>query len=697
MDNNQEYHETSAAPGEDNEALLAEKRRRAAAPVNAGQLRARMRDSRGSGTQPQSAQDTAAQPQTAQRTAAQPQSAQRGSAQPQSVQRTAAQPQTAQRTAAQPQSAQRTVAQPQSAQRTSAQPQTVQHTAAQLQSTQRTAAQPQTVQHTAAQTQSTQRTAAQPQSAHRTAAQPQSAQRGSAQPQSVQRTAAQPQSTQRTSAQPQTVQHTAAQPQSAQRTAAQPQSAQGTAAQPQTAQRTAAKPQTAQRGSASATVHSAETPRATVPPAMIPYQQASVTPARLRRDVGAPTRVTDITHSTSAADAAATQLSSIRTPVPKRTSEETEEPEESEGGNTLISLLKAITYIVAVIVISVFLSVFIILVGNDIYAFVKDTAAVEITVPEYATLNDVSTILAENNIIKYPKIFKLYAEFKKDDGQFLAGTYSLTPSMNYDELLASFKPRKPSGTSRITIPEGYTTDEIIDLLVSRGIGTREGYVDVINNYDFDYWFLDELEENGIPEGRFYRLDGYLFPDTYEFYNASSEEVVIDRLLKRFNQVFVSSYAQKAKELGYTVDQMLIIASLIEKEAGSPAEFFDISSVFNNRLRRPALYPCLESDATIVYAIQHDTGVRVNLTGADLSYDSPYNTYTHQGLPPGPIANPSASAIRAALYPADTDYYYFVAASSTRSLFAKTKEEHEENIRRVMSGKVAEETSAPGLD
>ena len=387
-----------------------------------------------------------------------------------------------------------------------------------------------------------------------------------------------------------------------------------------------------------------------------------------------------------------TQLSAIHSAQRKKTEPE-EVADESEGGNTLISILKAITYIVAVLVVSVFLSLFIILVGNDIYAFVKDSSQIEVTVPEYATLNEISDILAEKNIIKYPTIFKFYARFKKDDGVFLAGDYTLSPMMNYDELLSAFKPKKPTGTSRITIPEGYTTDEIIDLLVSRGIGTRERYIEVINTYEFDYWFLDELEANGIPEGRYYRLDGYLFPDTYEFYNASTEEVVINKLLKRFNQVFIDSYAQKAKELGYTVDQMLILASMIEKEAASQTEFFDISSVFNNRLRNRAAFPYLESDATIVYAIQHDTGTRISLKGEDLNYDSPYNTYTHAGFPPGPIANPSASAIRAALYPSDTNYFYFVAATSNRSYFAATKEEHEKNIERIRAGDLAVETSS----
>lgn len=403
---------------------------------------------------------------------------------------------------------------------------------------------------------------------------------------------------------------------------------------------------------------------------------------RSRREAelaSAPTRITDMTAVRKPSpDSAPTRLMNVSSSA-KVHHEKIEEKGESEGRNTIVSIVKAITYIVFVLVVSVFLSLFIILVGNDIYALVKDDTEIEISIPEYASLNDVTEILYNNGVIEYPNIFKLYATYKKDNGQFLAGTYTISPMMNYDELLYEFKEKMPTGTSLITIPEGYTTDEIIDLLVSYGIGTREGYVEVINHYDFDYWFIDALEQNGVSEDRYYRLDGYLFPDTYEFYNASSEEVVINKLLKRFNQVFIESYTQRAETQGYTVDEILIIASMIEKEAANLSEFFTISSVFNNRLLKPSVYPYLESDATIVYAIAHDTGVRKTLTPEDTTYDSAYNTYTHQGLPPGPIANPSASAIRAALYPSDTNYYYFYSPSSNLTLFAETWEEHRKNI------------------
>lgn len=363
----------------------------------------------------------------------------------------------------------------------------------------------------------------------------------------------------------------------------------------------------------------------------------------------------------------------------------TEKPRftDGEGGNTVVSVIKAIVYIIFVVVISVFASIFIILVGNDVFAFVKNDEVRDVVIPEYATLDEVATILSENDIIAYPQIFKLYAVAKKDDGEYVAGTYSISPMYNYDELLDAFKEKPVTGWQEIMIPEGYTTDEIINLFVSKGIGTKEGFVDVINNYDFDYWFIDELGEDWASNGRIYRLDGYLFPDTYQFYNNSSEVTVVNKLLKRFNQIFTREYRNQCAEMGYTADEIITLASMIEKEAGSSAEFFYVSSVFHNRLNNPSAYPRLESDATIVYAIQHDTGSRPSLTSGDLSYDTPYNTYTNAGLPPGPIANPSASAMLAALSPTKTNYYFFVSSGGT-TYFSETKAEHDAYIAEIVA-------------
>ncbi|MBQ9716844.1 MAG: endolytic transglycosylase MltG, partial [Clostridia bacterium] len=304
------------------------------------------------------------------------------------------------------------------------------------------------------------------------------------------------------------------------------------------------------------------------------------------------TKTTDLAPAPSVKDASSVKKTEKAKKAEKK---EREYAGSDEGGNTVVSVIKAVVYIIFVLIVSVFLSITMIAVANDIYAFVKSDEVVEVTIPEYATLEEVSEILYKNDIIKYPTIFKLYAVAEHDNGEFLAGTYSVTPMMNYTTLLGEFKEKPVSGVARITIPEGYTTDEIINLMVANGIGTREGYEDVIQNYDFDYWFIDELEASGRTANRLYRLDGYLFPDTYEFYKNSSEATVIGKLLKRFSQIFTREYRDQCAALGYSVDQMITLASMIEKEAASPSEFFWVSSVFHNRLNNPWSFPKLESD------------------------------------------------------------------------------------------------------
>ena len=367
------------------------------------------------------------------------------------------------------------------------------------------------------------------------------------------------------------------------------------------------------------------------------------------------------------------------------------EKEGSEGRH-VSNIVKVIAYVTFVLVASALASVFIIMGANDVYAFVKSDEPVEVVIPEDATLNDVTSILAENRIIKYPGLFKMYARIKKDPCDFRPGTYTISASLGYKELLSSFKPKTLSGVSWVTIPEGYTTDEIIDLLTERGIGTREKYIDVINNYDFDYWFIDELGDDWASTGRFYRLDGYLFPDSYEFYNASSEVTVINRMLYRFSKIYTKEYRLGAEAIGMTNDDVIKLASIIEKEAGAPSDFSIVSSVFHNRMNAPWDFPYFESDATIVYAIQHATGRRPRLTGDDLNYDSPYNSYTHAGFPPGPICSPSNSAILAALNPVDSGYYFFVS-SGNRTYFSVTRAEHDAKVAEIRAG-MEEDQYAP---
>lgn len=354
--------------------------------------------------------------------------------------------------------------------------------------------------------------------------------------------------------------------------------------------------------------------------------------------------------------------------------------------SAVMSLVKAVVYIIAIIAVSIGLSVIVINTANDVFKFVVDDKIVTVEIPEYATVQDVTDILYDAGAIKYKWAFELWTNLKDPEAEFVPGVYEVSTTLNYDYLRASFKKSTKRTEVRVTIVEGSTVDEIIDLLVEKGIGTREALIDVINNYDFDYRFLDELT---VSEDRIWRLEGYLFPDTYNFYldtdkdTNNSEVVAIKKLLDNFNRKFADEYYARCTDLGLTVDQAIILASIIEKETRYASELGDVSSVFHNRLKYASSFPYLNSDATIMYAIAHDTGSRLDtMTGDDTSYDTPYNTYKYKGLPPGPIANPGLNSIKYALYPNNTGYFYFVSDSNGKTLFAKTEAEHLKNVAAV---------------
>ncbi len=350
------------------------------------------------------------------------------------------------------------------------------------------------------------------------------------------------------------------------------------------------------------------------------------------------------------------------------------------GGSALGSLLKAIIYIMAVLVISGFLSYYIIIIANDVFAFVKPTEEIAVQVENHATIDDIAEELYEKGVIEYPSIFSLYTRIRRDleDVEFVAGEHMVSTSMNYDYLYKAFLPKSTRAIERITIPEGYTVDEIIDLFVSYGMGSRTGFENAIQTADFsDYWFIAELDGNMSPDRR-YRLEGYLFPDTYEFYTDWTETQILRKLLDNFSTKFDIAYKERCDELGLSVDEVVILASMIQMEAKYAEEYGAISSVFHNRLKSATFMKRLDSDATIQYALGADR--KSELNHEDTTLDSPYNTYTNPGLPPGPISNPSLNAISYALYPDKTEYYYFVAKSSGYSLFATTEDQHLENIR-----------------
>ena len=323
--------------------------------------------------------------------------------------------------------------------------------------------------------------------------------------------------------------------------------------------------------------------------------------------------------------------------------------------------------------ISLLISAAVIFIANDVFAFVSDSGEHVVTIPEDATADDVSAILKEKGLIRFPFIYQLYASMRSWGDDYLAGEFVLSDAMSYDELRYALSPRRGVRSQiKVTIPEGYTTDEIISLFVSLGIGTPEGFADVIENGgNFGYDFVAEIPED---TGRRYRLDGYLFPDTYFVYADSTETGIITKLLANVNVKFDEELREKAAQAGYTIDEIVRLASIVEKEAYYAADMAGIASVFRNRMSS-SRYQFLESDATVKYA-KVQSGNEEMLTAEDLrSVDSPYNTYLYRGLPPGAICSPGLAALQAAVYPADTGYYYFVSAKDKTTIFSRTYEEH----------------------
>ena len=333
-----------------------------------------------------------------------------------------------------------------------------------------------------------------------------------------------------------------------------------------------------------------------------------------------------------------------------------------------IGKILVISFLIAVV-----FSAVVILIAQDVFALSAKTGEVSVIIPEGAEREDVARALKKEKLVHFPLVFQLYTRLRGFGEQYLAGEFTLDHAMSYDELHRALSPKKNTRAQiKVTIPEGFTTDEIIDLFVEKGIGTREGFIDLIQNGgNFGYDYLSEIPELA---GRAYRLDGYLFPDTYFVYADSSESEILAKLLSAFDRKFDEKLRLEAASAGLSVDEAVRLASIVEGEAYFRSDMKKISSVFHNRLQNKK-YSYLESDATVRYA-KKLMGDFSPPTSEDIkNLDSPYNTYQTRGLPPGAICSPGLDAILAAVHPADTDYYYFVSAGDKTTIFSKTYEEH----------------------
>ncbi len=334
--------------------------------------------------------------------------------------------------------------------------------------------------------------------------------------------------------------------------------------------------------------------------------------------------------------------------------------------------------------------------ATDVLAFGREEQIVSVTIDEYDSLDEIAVKLKGAGLIRYPELFKLYGGLTSAREDISAGTFNLNTVYDYMALVNHMSSYSSSReVVKVTIPEGYNCQQMFALLEEKGVCKAEYLSEYAANGELkEYWFLEGVER-GTPNC----LEGFLFPDTYEFYLGESAGNVIGKLLRGFDYRFTEDHraaietlnvklGAMMKENGYddsyiatqTMDvrKVLIVASLIEEETANSDESFQIASVIYNRLTNQREYPYLNIDATLMYVLGH----KDSLTAEDLQYDSPYNTNINRGLIPGPISNPGLNSINAALNPDATNYHYYVLdtkAEERQHHFSKTLEEHNKFI------------------
>ena len=349
-------------------------------------------------------------------------------------------------------------------------------------------------------------------------------------------------------------------------------------------------------------------------------------------------------------------------------------------------LLSTAVWLVLIVAIGVSLGRTLWLCCADLMAFGKEAKTATITITEDDTIETISQALAENGLIRYPGLFQTFAELTGKAENISEGAFTLSSHLDYNAMINGMSAYASARKEvDIMFPEGYTCAQIFQLLEDNEVCTVEELEEYAANGELEeFWFLE-----GVERGDKYCLEGYLFPDTYTFYTNDEPGRVLEKFLYAFDSRFTDimrerlqqireQHAERLEDEGYdqdyideheiTIREIVIIASLIEKESAGGEESYDVSSVIYNRLEDSSYPPYLNIDAAVIYGLGGNvdpaTGEVKPLTNADKEKDTPYNTYLHTGLTPGPISNPGQESLNAALTPNDTDYYYYALNPAT---------------------------------
>ena len=334
------------------------------------------------------------------------------------------------------------------------------------------------------------------------------------------------------------------------------------------------------------------------------------------------------------------------------------------------SIIKTIIWILCIIIVSVGLAFGVIYAGADYMGIGFGRGSdVTIEIEQGMSTEQIAEELKEAGAVKIPLLFRIYAKFKHYDSQFKYGVYSFNTEAGYEAISQMLIEEGALAQSvKVTIPEMSSIDDIAEILEENGVCTKSDFINEVQNGEFGYDFIDDIPVDNV----YYRLEGYLFPETYDFYNFDSEEcahLAVEKMLKTLNDKLTDEMRQKISESGYTLHEIMTMASIVELEAGgSPDEMANVAAVFYNRLESDD-FTTLGSSPTRKYPYG----------------GGKYNTYESPGLPPGPLCSPSLKSIEASIEPTeDFDYYYFVTDASMKFYYNKTLAEHNSTIARLQA-------------
>lgn len=353
---------------------------------------------------------------------------------------------------------------------------------------------------------------------------------------------------------------------------------------------------------------------------------------------------------------------------------QTKKKTKRKKGFPIFGFCMRVILIVGIIMTLIVGAMVVVYAAGDVFGLSESEEKISIEVQPDTTVTEIAEMLSEYGIIEYSTVFRAYLKYMVDEEViFSYGNFTLTPSMPYEDLIATLQGNTLSTEEvSVTFPEGFTVIEIAERLQQNGVCTKADFLEALNSTEYEYDFLESAYANA--DGKAYILEGYLYPDTYTFLENSDPVTVITKFLDNFDLKMTSDLEYAIAREGWTIDEFITMASIVQQEAPTESNMIKVASVYWNRLAASDIFPKLQADPTSNYADD------LAAEGFDESVYVAYDTYLSNGMPPGAIANPGMDAWESTVFYSTTNYYYFCSDLTTQEFFyAETYEQHQYNL------------------